>query len=105
MNVQEILNKLQRNESLSAEETDYMYKAMKAYGSGKVPASEKSNFNSYDDFQSRLTNGLQNIYNSPAARSFADSLIRQKRSDIFMRRFQPLFNAISNGADVGIALS
>lgn len=105
MDVNNILNKLSRNEALTGEEQEYLFKALKSASSGKLPTGEKNNFVTYDDLASRLFSGLQEAHNNPAARAFADTIIRQKTADAFVKRYSPLFNAIATGADIATAVS
>jgi hypothetical protein len=103
--LEQILNKLKGATPLTAEEKDYLFNALKSAASGKVPEGEKSEFQSYQQFNDAISAAMKEAYNSPTAKQFANEILRDKRNDVFMRRYKPLFNAILAGADVSTSIS
>lgn len=103
--LEKIFTKLKANGKLTSEEQNYLYTALKSAASGKIPSGETSEFKSYEDFNKTLSSGMSEVYNSPGVKEFADSIIRNKRSDVFIKRYKPIFNAIQSGIDIGTSIS
>lgn len=103
--IEDILQKLRTNEALSSEEENYLLSAIKNLASGKVPSKDKDNFKSFSEFETALTSGMRDVYNSPAVREFANHILREKKADVFVKRYKPIFSAILSGADLATSIS
>lgn len=81
-------------------------KIMKSFGSAndEVP----SQFEGYKDkstWRQDMLSAMESFKNTPQAKQYAVTILRDKAADRFVRNFKPFFNTLIQGADIATSLS
>ncbi len=102
MSIEEILAKQAQGEQLSKEEVDYLISGYSKAVAGKVPDKEPL---SLEQFTAALNSATDALRNSPEGRAQLKDSIAERRTQRFVKRYTPFFNALLAGADIAQSLS
>lgn len=105
MSIDEILAAIRSGNVSGISKEDWQKVAESLYTNTRKLESGKTEGKTADELQAELSTLTTALQNSPEGKTAMKDILEQKRSDRFVRKYQPFFNAILSGVDLATSLS
>lgn len=102
MTLDEILLALQSGRPLSKEQSDYLVDSLGKVSAGKVPPTEKDKTS--EQLEKEILGAMDALRSTPEGQKQLKESIAERRTQRYIKRYTPFFNAMLAGADIATSL-